>query len=268
MIRTLLIDNADSFTFNLFHLLAEVNGCKPVVVPNDWAEFPSAALEDFDNVVISPGPGTPLEPADFGICAGVIEHAAIPVLGVCLGHQGIAHVHGGTIAHAPEPRHGRVSEIRHSGTGLFEGLPSPFVAARYHSLALAELPESIEATAWSDDGVLMGLAHKTRPQWGVQFHPESIVTEGAVTLLQNFRRLTEEWWAEQGSSRAISVDASRPGDVARGELFTRNESVASVVGFVADPDQRTYELHAREMPLTASTPSGRWITSHPDGFEA
>ncbi|MBE4695388.1 aminodeoxychorismate synthase component I [Brevibacterium casei] len=249
MIRTLLIDNADSFTFNLFHLLAEVNGCEPVVVPNDWAEYSLAALDDFDNVVISPGPGTPEEPADFGICADVIARTEIPVLGVCLGHQGIAHVHGGTIAHAPEPRHGRVSEIRHSGTGLFAGLPSPFGAARYHSLAVAELPESTEATAWSDDGVLMGLAHKTRPQWGVQFHPESIVTEYAAGLLRNFRILTEDWWAEQGESRATTVDAPRRIDVAQGDLFTRDESVASTVGFGADPDQRTYELHVRELPL-------------------
>ncbi|MGJ7562046.1 aminodeoxychorismate synthase component I [Brevibacterium casei] len=254
MIRTLLIDNADSFTFNLFHLLAEVNGCEPVVVPNDWAEFSSAALEDFDNVVISPGPGTPLEPADFGICADVIEHAAIPVLGVCLGHQGIAHVHGGTIAHAPEPRHGRVSEIRHSGTGLFEGLPPSFVAARYHSLAVSELPDSIEAAAWSDDGVLMGLAHKMRPQWGVQFHPESIVTEHAAALLRNFRRLTEEWWAEQGVSRATSGGRARPADAAgSGERFVRNEAVEAVVGNTPEPEQRTYTLLVREMSLSAST---------------
>lgn len=253
MIRTLLIDNADSFTFNLFHLLAEVNGCEPVVVPNDWADYSLAALEDFDNVVISPGPGTPEETADFGICADVIAHAEIPILGVCLGHQGIANVHDGTIAHAPEPRHGRVSEIRHSGSGLFEGLPSPFVAARYHSLAVAEVPESIEATAWSDDGVLMGLANKTRPQWGVQFHPESIVTEGAVTLLRNFRRLTEEWWAEQGSSRESDGDRSRRDDVVGSEeRFVRNEAVENVVGTVPRHKQRTYTVHVRDMPLTVS----------------
>ncbi len=254
MIRTLLIDNADSFTFNLFHLLAEVNGCEPVVVPNDWAEYSLAALEYFDNVVISPGPGTPLEPADFGICADVIEHAEIPVLGVCLGHQGIAHVNGGTIAHAPEPRHGRVSEIRHSGTGLFASLPSPFGAARYHSLAVAELPESTEATAWSDDGVLMGLAHRNRPQWGVQFHPESIVTEHAAALLRNFRRLTEAWWAEQGVSRAIGGGAPGRGDVVPlGERFIRNEEVKAVVGNTPELEQRTYTLHVRAMPLTATT---------------
>lgn len=254
MIRTLLIDNADSFTFNLFHLLAEVNGCEPVVVPNDWAEYSLAALEDFDNVVISPGPGTPEEPADFGICADVIAHAEIPVLGVCLGHQGIAHVHGGAIAHSPEPRHGRVSEIRHSGTRLFEGLPSPFAAARYHSLAVSELPDSIEAAAWSDDGVLMGLAHKTRPQWGVQFHPESIVTEHAAALLRNFRRLTEEWWAEQGVSRATDGGAPGRGDVVPlGERFIRNEEAKAVVGNTPELEQRTYTLHVRAMPLTATS---------------
>ena len=166
MIRTLLIDNADSFTLNLFHLLAEVNGCEPTLVPNDWTEFSLDMLDEFHNVVISPGPGTPERPADFGICAEVIAQSPIPVLGVCLGHQGIAHVHGGVVAHAPQPRHGRVSPIRHAGTGLFAGLPSPFSAVRYHSLAVTGLPDSLEATAWSEDGVIMALQHRTRPQWG------------------------------------------------------------------------------------------------------
>ncbi|WP_246490353.1 aminodeoxychorismate synthase component I [Brevibacterium oceani] len=195
--RTLLIDNADSFTLNLFHLVAEVNECAPTLVPNDWAEFSLDMLDQFDNVVISPGPGTPERPSDFGICAEVIELSPIPVLGVCLGHQGIAHVHGGVVAHAPEPRHGRESPIRHSGTGLFVGLPSPFSAVRYHSLAVSELSESLEATAWSEDGVVMALQHRTRPQWGVQFHPESIASEEARTLLQNFADLTVEWCARR-----------------------------------------------------------------------
>ncbi|MDH5148894.1 aminodeoxychorismate synthase component I [Brevibacterium casei] len=257
-VRTLLIDNADSFTFNLFHLLAEVNGCEPVVVPNDWAVYSLEVLDEFDNVVISPGPGTPVEPADFGICADVIARAEIPVLGVCLGHQGIAYVHGGTIAHAPEPRHGRVSEISHSGTGLFDGLPLPFVAARYHSLAVAELPSSLEPTAWSDDGVLMGLAHKTRPQWGVQFHPESIATEHAAELLRNFRRMTEEWWAGQDSPRASRRTSRRnmSHDIrpASGERFVRSEEVEDVAGGVGDSavhEQRTVTLHVRKLPMNA-----------------
>lgn len=259
-VRTLLIDNADSFTFNLFHLLAEVNGCEPVVVPNDWAEYSSATLDEFDNVVISPGPGTPVEPFDFGICADVIAHAEIPVLGVCLGHQGIGYVHGGTIAHAPEPRHGRVSEISHLGTGLFEGLPSPFVAARYHSLAVAALPDDIEATAWSDDGVLMGLAHRTLPQWGVQFHPESIATEHAAELLRNFRRMTEEWWAGRDSSRASRrtnrQSLSHYSRLASGERFVGTDDSEDIVGNVGDVpihEHRTVTLHVRELPLTVSS---------------
>lgn len=192
MIRTLLVDNRDSFTLNLFHLLAEVNGCAPTLVPNDWAEYEVGGLGEFDNVVISPGPGTPERSADFGICAEVIAQSPIPVLGVCLGHQGIATVHGGVVAHAPEPRHGRVSPIRHTGTELFAGIPSPFSAVRYHSLAVTELPSCLEATAWSEDGVVQALRHRTRPQWGVQFHPESIATNGARALLRNFAKLTVE----------------------------------------------------------------------------
>lgn len=203
VIRTLLIDNADSFTLNLFHLLAEVSECAPTLVPNDWAEFEISVLDEFDNVVISPGPGTPERPADFGICAEVIEHSPIPVLGVCLGHQGIAHVHGGVVAHAPEPRHGRVSAIRHTGTGLFAGVPSPFSAVRYHSLAVTELLSCLEATAWSEDGVVQALRHRTRPQWGVQFHPESIASDEARALLRNFAELTLEW---HGSTRSEPKD--------------------------------------------------------------
>lgn len=247
--RTLLIDNADSFTFNLFHLLAEVNGCEPVVVPNDWAEYTLAALEDFDNVVISPGPGTPVEPADFGICADVIARAEIPVLGVCLGHQGIAYVHGGTVEHAPEPRHGRVSEISHAGTDLFSGLPSPFEAARYHSLAVTELPSSLVPTAWSDDGVLMGLAHTERPQWGVQFHPESIVTEDAADLLRNYRRLTEEWWARTGRGASRPVATSVAGEGTSPERFLRNEAADGGQSATVNVSPRELAVHVRQLPL-------------------
>ncbi|UVI34768.1 aminodeoxychorismate synthase component I [Brevibacterium spongiae] len=209
MIRTLLIDNADSFTLNLFHLLAEVNECAPTLVPNDWAELDVSVLDEFDNVVISPGPGTPEKSADFGICAEVIEHSPIPVLGVCLGHQGIAHVHGGEVVHAPEPRHGRVSAIRHTGTGLFAGVPSPFSAVRYHSLAVTELPVCLEATAWSEDGVVQALRHRTRPQWGVQFHPESIASDQARALLRNFVALTVEW---NGQNRVRPAGLGRGAD--------------------------------------------------------
>ncbi|MCF2587742.1 aminodeoxychorismate synthase component I [Brevibacterium sp. UCMA 11752] len=191
--RTLLIDNYDSFTFNLYHYLAEVNGIPPVVVSNDWTDWHPGALVGYDNVVISPGPGSPDKIADFGICAEVIATATIPILGICLGHQGIALAHGGSVAHAPSPRHGRLSEIRNFGVDLFTGLPPTFNAVRYHSLVVTDVPEELEVTAYSDDGVIMGLRHRTLPQWGVQFHPESISTEHSLALLGNFARLTREW---------------------------------------------------------------------------
>ena len=214
MIRTLFIDNYDSFTYNLYHYLTEVNGCPPVIVPNDWEGWSIGALEEFDNVVISPGPGSPDKSEDFGICAEVIATARIPILGVCLGHQGIALAHGGTVAHAPAPRHGRLSEIRNFGVDLFSGIPPTFDAVRYHSLAVTDVPEELEVTAYSDDGVIMGLRHRSLPQWGVQFHPESISTEHSLALLGNFARLTREWADEEtGTSALGTLDSGTPGSV-------------------------------------------------------
>lgn len=255
MIRTLLIDNRDSFTLNLFHLLAEVNGCAPTLVPNDWAEFEVVGLGEFDNVVISPGPGTPEQSADFGICAEVIAQSPIPVLGVCLGHQGISTVHGGAVAHAPEPRHGRVSPIRHTGTELFAGIPSPFSAVRYHSLAVTELPSCLEATAWSEDGVVQALRHRTRPQWGVQFHPESIATNEARALLRNFAKLTVERLgrtAREPKDRARAgwdgAVASHP-DVPAG-TNTATEVPPATTGIRAP--QRRFILDTDELPQSVS----------------
>ena len=128
--RTLLVDNYDSFTYNLFHYLAEVNGENPVVVTNDDPAFRLEHLDEFDNVVLSPGPGSPDRPGDFGHCAGILAAGGIPVLGVCLGHQGIAYVHGGTVRRAPEPRHGRMSAIQLAGAGLLAGLPAPLEVVR------------------------------------------------------------------------------------------------------------------------------------------
>ena len=214
MIRTLLIDNYDSFTNNLYHYLAEVNGCPPVIVRNDWEDWSIGALEEFDNVVISPGPGSPEKSDDFGICAEVIAEARIPILGICLGHQGIALGHGGTVAHAPSPRHGRLSEIRNFGVGLFSGIPPTFDAVRYHSLAVTDVPETLEVTAYSDDGVVMGLRHRSLPQWGVQFHPESISTEHSLALLGNFARLTREWAG--GETEASTAETRSSGTPSTG----------------------------------------------------
>jgi para-aminobenzoate synthetase len=190
--RTLLIDNYDSFTFNLFQLLAGVNREDPIVVRNDEASWAELEKLDFDNIVISPGPGRPEHSKDFGVCGDAIEAAAVPLLGVCLGHQGLAHFCGGTVVHAPEVMHGRLSAIFHDESLLYSGIPQGFQAVRYHSLCTAQpLPDCLEVTAWTRDGVVMGIAHRERPLWGVQFHPESICTNDGRQLAQNFRDLTE-----------------------------------------------------------------------------
>lgn len=262
MIRTLLIDNADSFTLNIFHLLAEVNGCAPTLVPNDWAEFSVDVLDEFDNVVISPGPGTPEKPEDVGICSEVIAHSQIPVLGVCLGHQGIAHVHGGVVAHAPEPRHGRVSSIDHLGTGLFAGLPSPFSAVRYHSLAVTELPESLEATAWSEDGIIMALQHRRRPQWGVQFHPESIASEEARALLRNFADLTAEW-----RTRSASVSGGSEMDTDHQQVQAPDDRPAAPRPYILDTDELPQTVSDERLftELFGSEPESVWLDGNLSG---
>jgi para-aminobenzoate synthetase len=182
-VRVLLIDNHDSFTFNLFQLIAELVGVEPVVVTND-APLPRG---DFDRVVISPGPGTPARDRDLGSSRAAVRAPRAPTLGVCLGHQAIAHEHGGAVVHAPEPVHGRASAIYHAANGLFRGVPQGFAAVRYHSLVVAQpLPPSLERIAWTDDGLVMALRHRTLPLWGVQFHPESIGSEQGATIIQNF----------------------------------------------------------------------------------
>lgn len=205
--RTLLVDNYDSFTYNLFHQLAEVNGVAPEVIRNDEPGWRPELLDAFDNVVLSPGPGTPHSPADIGLCAGIVQDARIPVLGVCLGHQALALAHGARVVRAPEPRHGRASAVLHDGTGLFEALPSPLEVIRYHSLVVDALPPVLEPLARTADGVLMALRHRSLPLWGVQFHPESIGTRGGRQLMANFRRLTEQ----HGRRRAVPAPRrSRP----------------------------------------------------------
>jgi para-aminobenzoate synthetase len=193
--RALLIDNYDSFTFNLFQLLAAVNGAEPVVVRNDEASWDELAGEGFEAVVLSPGPGRPERAADFGLCAAAIARFEGPLLGVCLGHQGIGVAAGAIVEAAPEPFHGRLSTVRHAGSPLFAGIPERFEAVRYHSLQLARpLPPGLEEIAWTEGedgarGVPMAIARRDRPQWGVQFHPESVAAEHGKCLLENFRDL-------------------------------------------------------------------------------
>jgi para-aminobenzoate synthetase len=192
--KTLVIDNYDSFTFNLCQLVGEVNGEEPFVVRNDQFSYSELASLPFDNVVISPGPGRPDNRRDFGVCGEVLAKLQVPILCVCLGHQGLAYMNGGRVVHAPEPMHGRLSAIHHNGLALFEGIPDGFAAVRYHSLIVIEpLPPCLVKTAWTEDGLVMGLQHLDRPCWGVQFHPESICTEHGFQLLVNFRDLTVRW---------------------------------------------------------------------------
>ncbi|MFD6859893.1 aminodeoxychorismate synthase component I [Rhodococcus sp. NPDC060090] len=188
-VRTLLVDNYDSFTYNLYSLLTRVNGTPPIVVTNDTAWDEILTL-DFDNVVISPGPGRPDRERDFGISARALTELPVPVLGVCLGHQGLCHLFGSAVVRAPEPVHGRTSDILHDGTGLFTGIPSPFTAVRYHSLIVEQVPDEFEVLARTADGLLMAVAHRQRPLFGVQFHPESIGTDYGFELLDNFRATT------------------------------------------------------------------------------
>ena len=203
--RTLLIDNYDSFTFNLFHLLGEVNGSEPIVVRNDELTWEELEALRFDNIVISPGPGRPEHERDVGVSLDALQRATVPVLGVCLGHQALAHVTGGAVVYAPEVMHGRLSPIHHDGRGLFDGVPQGFAAVRYHSLAVGAVPADLRVTAWTQDDVVMGLEHRTRPLWGVQFHPESISTEHGRTILRNFRDLTRAPRAARRPAAGVSV---------------------------------------------------------------
>ncbi len=209
-IRTLLIDNYDSYTYNLFQLIATVNGAEPVVMTNSSALVPEW-LDYFDNVVISPGPGHPGEQRDFGISADVIARSGIPVLGVCLGHQGIAAGEGAIVSPAPRARHGHLTRVRHNGDVLFEGIPQDFVAVRYHSLCVPEnLPGALEPIAWAEDGVVMALRHRSRPLWGVQFHPESVATHFGAEFMVNFKNLTARFLAGREQPAHLAPMPGRP----------------------------------------------------------
>jgi anthranilate synthase/aminodeoxychorismate synthase-like glutamine amidotransferase len=182
----LLIDNYDSFTYNLYQYLGEL-GVESEVVRNDQITVDEALARRPSAIVVSPGPGTPDQA---GITLALIKAAAgrTAVLGVCLGHQALGQAFGGKVVRAPRLMHGKVSEVHHDGRTIFAGLPAPFTATRYHSLVVARegMPECLEVSAWTDDGVVMGLRHRDLPLEGVQFHPESILTRAGKQLLQNF----------------------------------------------------------------------------------
>ena len=185
----LLLDNYDSFTYNLAQYLGEL-GCQVEVHRNDRISVEQIAQRKPERIVISPGPCTPQEA---GICVELIQKLAgkIPILGVCLGHQAIGAAFGGKIIRAPKLFHGKTSQIRHDGSGVFRGLPNPFTATRYHSLIVERksLPAELQVTAETDDDIIMGMQHRQYPLMGVQFHPESVLTDSGKQLLKNFLSL-------------------------------------------------------------------------------
>lgn len=193
MTTVTLIDNYDSFTFNLVHYLGEL-GAQVKVLRNDQESVTTIVGDDPDCIVLSPGPCTPHEA---GICLELIRQASarIPIFGVCLGHQAIGEAFGGEVVRAPQPVHGKIAEIFHEGETVFHDLPSPFKATRYHSLVVRRdgLPTELAATAQTGDGLIMGLSHLTRPTHGVQFHPESIASEHGHAMLRNFLDLAKSW---------------------------------------------------------------------------
>jgi anthranilate synthase component 2 len=197
MQRVTLIDNYDSFTFNLVHYLGEL-GAEVSVWRNDEITVPDALASKPDAIVLSPGPCTPNEA---GVCLDLVRSAneTTPMLGVCLGHQAIGQAFGGDIVRAPAPMHGKVSRISHRARGLFRGLNGPFQATRYHSLIIerASTPAELEITAESEDGIVMGVEHRDRPVFGVQFHPESIASEHGRQILRNFLDLAAAFHQRQ-----------------------------------------------------------------------
>ncbi|HEY7890919.1 MAG TPA: aminodeoxychorismate synthase component I [Solirubrobacteraceae bacterium] len=187
---TLLVDNYDSYTYNIFHMLAAVSGEEPIVVHNDTVTWKALSRWDFDAIVLSPGPGRPERWHDFGVCSDILRSSEIPVMGVCLGHQGLGYMLNGKVETAPMAMHGRLSKVQHTGSGLFAGIPQGFDVVRYHSLAVTgSLGSEGRVTAWTDDEVVMGIEHAHRPLWGVQFHPESVAGEYGHKLFENFYAL-------------------------------------------------------------------------------
>ncbi|OQY20552.1 MAG: anthranilate/aminodeoxychorismate synthase component II [Desulfobacteraceae bacterium 4572_35.1] len=193
----LMLDNYDSFTYNLVQYFREL-GVHVEVYRNDAIKLEEIGQLQPRMLVISPGP---CSPAQAGLSVAAIQHFAgkIPIFGVCLGHQSIAAALGGKIVRAPELMHGKTSQIFHAGSDLFSGLENPCIATRYHSLIVerSSLPEQLSVTAWTEDGMIMGMAHKTLPVWGVQFHPESILSVSGKELMANFIKLADKFWSDK-----------------------------------------------------------------------
>lgn len=195
--KSLIIDNYDSYTYNLFQLIGKVSGIEPLVIKNDEMTYEEVLNLDFDNVILSPGPGSPEKEKDFGVCKDIIEKLDKPILGICLGHQGIYHYNGGEVLRAKEPMHGRLSQVIHNGKNLFKGIKNKFMVTRYHSLTCQDKElENINIDARTEDGVVMAISHKTKPIYGLQFHPESIASECGEKLIENFINICKDFYKE------------------------------------------------------------------------
>jgi para-aminobenzoate synthetase len=257
-VKTLLVDNHDSYTYNVFHLLAAASGEEPMVVNNDAVSWRVLTRMDFDAIVLSPGPGHPSRWHDFGVCSDILRHSEVPVFGICLGHQGIGNLLEGTVKRAPMAMHGRLSRVMHEGKGLFKDVPQGFSVVRYHSLAITSPPgPEGSIVAWSDDGVVMGVEHTKRPIWGVQFHPESISTEYGLKIAQNFFELAAKHRCEgeRPAGRATIAPrsarrAAAPQQAERGELELRMRTIQGQA-----PTEHVYER------LFADAETSFWLDS-------
>ncbi|MGN6257305.1 MAG: aminodeoxychorismate synthase component I [Solirubrobacterales bacterium] len=256
--KTLLVDNHDSYSFNVFHLLAEASGEEPMVVNNDAVSWRVLTRMDFDAIVLSPGPGHPSRWHDFGVCRDILRYSETPVFGICLGHQGIGNLLEGSVNRAPMAMHGRLSRVMHEGKGLFKDVPQGFSVVRYHSLAITSPPgPEGHIVAWADDGVVMGVEHTKRPIWGVQFHPESISTEYGLKIARNFFEMAAQHRrsAERPAGRATIVPRSgRPAPSSqpaeKGELKLRMREIEGQA-----PTEYVYER------LFADAESSFWLDS-------
>ncbi len=239
--KTLIIDNFDSFTYNLFQLVAAVNGEEPLVITHDQYDL---SQFQFDNIIISPGPGHPDNPADFGACQKVLQECNVPILGICLGHQGLCSAFGGQVVHAPVPMHGQISRVRHFGDALFADIPEEFNVVRYHSLMVAQpLPDCLEVIATTSPGIVMGIRHRSKPFWGVQYHPESICSEYGLQLLQNFKTLTHRH--QQTLTHNIDVRKlnvwREPEDIFN-QLYAKQKNVAWLDSSLVVPDSARFSF--------------------------
>ena len=267
--RTLLVDNHDSYTYNLYQLIAGVTGVTPVVMVNDDPRLARLDPRMFDACVISPGPGRPHRDADIGYLPGFLDRAGLPILGVCLGHQAIAHAAGAAVGPAPTPRHGHLSTVRqcctgeHGGDALLRGLPPAFTAVRYHSLCVREpLPSSLEITARAEDDVIMALRHRTLPRWGVQFHPESVATQFGRELMSNFASLA----GRPARRQSVRLTVPEPRNTANSErepkgAFKRPEASAGKWRLTGRALRVRADTEVLYSVLFGASESGFWLDS-------